>query len=117
MLGLATALATGMAGASFAAGGSLGSQNTTQTQLRAGGQNQMLSKPATGSAQPGTNTYGMNGSTSTQYGNSVNTPTTPDAANPSAMSPSGGGSGGSAGGGASAGGGTGGGSGGAGGSR
>ena len=33
VLGLATALVTGVAGAGFAAGGSLGSQNTTQTQL------------------------------------------------------------------------------------
>ena len=94
VLGLATALATGIAGASLAAGGSLGSQNTTETQLGAGGQNQMLSRPATGSAQPGTSTYGMSGgSTTNQYGNAVNTPATPDATNPSAMSPSGGGGG------------------------
>ena len=51
VLGLATALVTGVAGASFAAGGSLGSQNTTQTQLNPTGQNQMLPKPATRGAQ------------------------------------------------------------------
>jgi len=106
ILGLATALATGVAGASFAAGGSLGSQNTTQSQLGAGGQNQMLPKPATGSAQPTTNTYGMNGSTANKYGSSVNSPTSPDAMHPSTMPPSGGDQG-SAGGSGSASGGTG----------
>jgi hypothetical protein len=94
ILGLATALATSVAGASFAAGGSLDSQQTTQSQLGANGQNQMLPRPATGSAQPGTSTYGMSGTTTNQYGNAVHTPTSPDATHPSAVSPSGGGGGG-----------------------
>jgi hypothetical protein len=97
VLGLATALVTGVAGASFAAGGSLGSQNATQTQLNATGQNQMLSKPAVPGAQavPGT-TYGMSGNSTTQtYGGAVNSPSTPDAANPTGgTTPSGGGAGG-----------------------
>lgn len=99
VLGLAAALATGLAGASFAAGGSLGSQKTTETQLDQNGQNQMLPKPANPGAQavPGTSTYGMNGnSTTSTYRGAVNSPTTPDAKNPStATSPSGDGSGGS----------------------
>jgi hypothetical protein len=98
VLGLATALVTGVAGAGFAAGGSLGSQNTTQTQLNGSGQNQMLPRPANPGAQPvpGTSTYGMNGnSTTSTYSGAVNSPTTPDANNPStATSPSGGGAGG-----------------------
>jgi hypothetical protein len=102
VLGLATALVTGVAGASFAAGGALGSQNTTQTQLGAGGQNQMLAHPANPGAQaaPGTSTYGMNGGTTTgTYNGAVNSPTTPDANNSTtATSPSGGGSGGNGGG-------------------
>jgi hypothetical protein len=105
VLGLATALVTGVAGASFAAGGSLGGQNTTQTQLNATGQNQMLPKPANPGAQavPGTSTYGMSGNSTTQtYGGAVNSPSTPDAANPStATTPSGGGSGGDSGSGSS----------------
>lgn len=103
ILGLATALVTGVVGASFAAGGSLGSQNTTQTQLNANGQNQTLSKPANPGAQavPSTGTYGMNGNSTTgTYSGAVNSPTTPDANNPTtATTPSGGGAGdGSAGG-------------------
>ena len=111
VLGLATALATGVAGASFAAGGSLGSQNTTQTQLGAGGQNQMVAHPANPGAKPapGTSTYGMSGGTTTgSYKGAVNSPTTPDANNnTTATSPSGGGGGGGAGGSGGAGGGTG----------
>ncbi len=95
VLGLATALVTGIAGASFAAGGSLGSQNTTETQLNRTGHDQMVPKPANRGAQavPGTGTYGMNGnSTTSTYSGAVNSPTTPDAKNPStATSPSGGG--------------------------
>jgi hypothetical protein len=104
VLGLATALVTGVAGASFAAGGTLGSQNTTETQLNANGQNPMLSHPANPGAVPSTgSTYGMNGGTTTgTYNGAVNSPTTPDANHPStATAPSGGGggsSGGSAGG-------------------
>jgi hypothetical protein len=98
VLGLATALVTGIAGASFAAGGSLGSQKTTETQLNQSGQNQMVPKPANPGAQavPGTSTYGMsNGnSTTSTYSGAVNSPTTPDAKHPStATSPTGGGGG------------------------
>ena len=97
VLGLATALVTGVAGASFAAGGSLGGQNTTESQMNAGGQNQMLSKPVNPGAQavPGTSTYGMRGNSTTgTYSGAVNSPTTPDANNPStATTPSGGGAG------------------------
>lgn len=97
VLGLATVLATGFAGASLAAGGSLGSQTTTETQLNQSGKNQMVPKPANPGAQavPGTSTYGMSGnSTTSTYSGAVNSPTTPDAKNPStATSPSGGGSG------------------------
>lgn len=107
VLGLATALVTGVAGASFAAGGSLGGQNTTETQLNGNGQNQMLGHPANPGTVPSTNsTYGMNGGTTTgTYNGATNSPSTPDANNPAtATSPSGGGgsgggsSGGSAGG-------------------
>lgn len=96
VLGLATALVTGVAGASFAAGGSLGSQNTTETQLNSNGQSQMLGHPANPGAAPSTSTYGMSGGTTTgTYNRAVNSPTTPDANNPTtATSPSGGGSGG-----------------------
>jgi hypothetical protein len=101
VLGLATALVTGVAGASFAAaggGGSLGSQNATESQLNAGGQNQMVSKPANPGAQavPGTSTYGMSGNSTTQtYRGAVNSPTTPDANHPAmGTTPSGGGAGG-----------------------
>ena len=97
VLGLATTLMTGVAGASFAAGGSLGGQHTTQSQLNATGQNQMLSKPANAGTQPvpGSTTYGMNGnSTTNTYSGAVNSPTRPDATHPStATSPSGGGAG------------------------
>jgi hypothetical protein len=103
VLGLATALVTGVAGASFAAGGSLGGQNSTQTQLNATGQNQMLPKPATPGAQavPGTSTYGMSGpSTSGTYKGAVNSPSTPDATHPAmGTTPSGGGAGSDTGGG------------------
>lgn len=100
VLGLATALVTGVAGASFAAGGSLGSQKTTETQLNGNGQNQMLSHPANPGAAPSTSTYGMSGGTTTgTYNGAVNSPSTPDANNPTAAtSPSGGGGGGSSGG-------------------
>ena len=101
VLGLATALVTGVAGASFAAGGSLGGQNTTETQLNGNGQNQMLGHPANPGAMPSPNsTYGMNGGTTTgTYNRAKNSPTTPDANNPTtATSPSGGGGGGSGGG-------------------
>jgi hypothetical protein len=107
VLGLATALVTGVAGASFAAGGSLGGQNSTQTQLNATGQNQMLPKPANPGAQTvpgsGSSTYGMSGNSTTRtYGGAVNSPSTPDANNPStATTPSGGGSGSDNGGGSS----------------
>lgn len=98
VLGLATALATGIAGASFAAGGSLGSQNTTETQLNQTGQNPMVAKPANPGARaaPGTSTYGMNGnSTTSTYSGAVNSPTTTDASHPStATAPSGDGAGG-----------------------
>ncbi|HTI79347.1 MAG TPA: hypothetical protein VL614_02730 [Acetobacteraceae bacterium] len=103
VLGLATALVTGVAGASFAAGGSLGSQNTTETQLNGNGQNQMLGRPANPGAAPTTgSTYGMSGGTTTgTYNGAVNSPTTPDASHSTtATSPSGGGAGGSSGGGA-----------------
>lgn len=59
ILGVASTLALAAAPC-FAAGGSLGSQHTTQTQLDPNGQNQMLSKPATGSATTSNGTYGMN---------------------------------------------------------
>lgn len=97
VLGLAAALLTGVAGGSFAAGGSLGSQNTTQTEVGAGGQNPMLARPANPGAQPvpGASSLGMNGhSTTSTYSGAVNSPTTPDANNPStATMPSGGGAG------------------------
>jgi hypothetical protein len=95
VLGLATALVTGVAGTTFAAGGSLGSQNTTQEQLGAGGQNQMLAQPANPGAQAVPGATVMNGGTTTQtYNGAVNSPTTPDANNPTtATSPSGGGGG------------------------
>jgi len=97
VLGLATALVTGVAGASFAAGGSLGGQNTTETQLNSTGQNQMVSKPANPGAQavPGSTTYGMNGnSTTSTYSGATNSPSTPDATHPAqGTTPSGGGNG------------------------
>jgi hypothetical protein len=89
ILGLATALATGVAGASFAAGGDLESQHTTQSQLGAGGQNQVVARPATGSTHPNTSTYGMSGATTNQSGTAMNT--SPDAAHPSGTLPSSGG--------------------------
>jgi hypothetical protein len=103
-LALASAFAISAAAPGFAAGGSLGSQHVTQDQLGAGGQNQMLSKPATGSAQTGTSgTYGMNTQpgTGTGYSNPQVTTSGPGSAtNPVSPSPSGGGaSDGSAGGG------------------
>lgn len=109
VLGLATALVTGVAGASFAAGGSLGSQKTTETQLNGNGQNQMVGHPASPGAAPSTSTYGMSGgsggTTTGTYNRAMNSPTTPDANNSTtATSPSGGGAGGSAGGGGGAGG-------------
>ncbi len=102
VLGLATALVTGVAGASFAAGGSLGSQKTTETQLNGNGQNQMLGHPASPGAAPSTSTYGMSGGTTTgTYNGAMNSPTTPDAnSSTTATSPSGGGPGGGSGGGA-----------------
>ena len=97
VLGLATALVTGIAGASFAAGGSLGSQKTTETQLNQTGQTQMVPKPANPGAQavPGTSAYGMNGNSTTKtYNGAVNSPTTPDAKHPSTATSPGGGEGG-----------------------
>lgn len=105
VLGMASFLVTGIAAASFAAGGSLGGQNSTETQLGNGGRNQMLPKPATPGAQP-TTTYGMNSSSAAQ----PNVPATPDATTRSGSTPSGGGgsdSGSGAGGGSSSGGGSG----------
>jgi len=100
VLGLTTALVTGVAGASFAAGGSLGSQHTTQSQLNGNGQNQMLAHPANPGTTPSTSTYGMNGgTTSGTYNGAVNSPTTPDASHSTtATTPSGDGAGGSSGG-------------------
>ena len=101
-LALASAFAISAAAPGFAAGGSLGSQHVTQDQLGAGGQNQMLSKPATGSAQTGTSgTYGMNTQSGTGTGSGYSNPqvTTSgpgSATNPVSPSPSGGGGSGGA---------------------
>lgn len=97
VLGMASALALAAAAPCFAAGGSLGSQNTTQSQLGNSGQNQMLAKPSNGAAQTSNSTYGMN---NTQTGTTYSTPSVStsgpgSATNPASPSPSGGGSGGS----------------------
>jgi hypothetical protein len=91
-LGMATIVLTGVSAPGFAAGASLESQQTTETQTGS----QQVARPATGAA-PMAN--GMN-SRSTMSGTTgtVGMQSNPDAAHPTAPQPSGGGAGGNGGG-------------------
>ena len=91
-LGMATFVLSGVSAPSFAAGGSLDSQQTTETQTGS----QQVGRPATGSA-PTAN--GMN-SRSTMSGTTgtVGMQSNPDATHPTAPQPSAGGAGGNDGG-------------------
>jgi hypothetical protein len=70
-LGLATALSIGMAGLSFAAGGSRDSRNTTQAQLGTG-QSEVLGHPAPQGAQSArTSTYGLSDGVRAAFGRAL----------------------------------------------